>query len=132
MTINTIRATIEQRIATEMALAPPYPVHYGNAPFNPPNNSPWLDVALRFGDDAYATVSDFNRQNGVLVVNIYAPIGTGAAIAFTIAERIKALFNRINTGGIIFQAGNGPSQVLPASPEAYYQLQVIIPFEAYQ
>jgi len=54
VTINAIRATIEQRIATEMALAPPYPVHYGNAPFNPPNNSPWLDVALRFGDDAYA------------------------------------------------------------------------------
>lgn len=132
MTINTIRATIEQRIAAEMALAPPYPVHYGNTPFNPPNNSPWLDVAIRFGDDAYATVSNFNRQNGVLVINIYAPIGTGAAIAFTIAERVKALFSRINTGGIIFQAGNGPSQVMPAAPDAYYQTQVIIPFEAYQ
>ena len=132
MTVNDIRATIEQRIAAEMANAPPYPVHWGNAPFNPPNNSPWLDVALRFGDDAYATMTSFNRQNGVLVVNIYAPIGAGAAVAFDIAARIKALFSRVNTGGIIFQAGNGPSQVLPASPEAYYQTQVIIPFEAYQ
>lgn len=132
MTVNAIRATIEQRIATEMALAPSYPVHYGNAPFTPPNNSPWLDAALQFGDDAYATMASFNRQNGVLAVNIYAPIGAGAAAAFTIAERIKALFNRVNTGGIIFQPANGPSQVLPASPAAYYQVQVIIPFEAYE
>jgi len=132
MTLEAIRYTIEQRIAAEMRQAPPYPVHYSNAPFNPPNNAPWVEISLRFGDDAYATVAGFNRQNGVLAVNVYAPIGDGTAVALTIAERIKALFDRVTVDGIIFQAANGPSQVLPSSPEAYYQAQIVIPFEAYQ
>jgi hypothetical protein len=38
-TYNDIRAAIEGRIATEMALSPVYPVSYQNIPFTPPNNS---------------------------------------------------------------------------------------------
>ena len=37
-TFNDVRAAIEGRIATEMALNPAYPVSYQNAPFTPPNN----------------------------------------------------------------------------------------------
>ena len=43
-TYNDIRAAIEGRIATEMALSPSYPVAYQNVPFTPPNNLPWLQV----------------------------------------------------------------------------------------
>jgi hypothetical protein len=51
-TYNDIRAAIEGRIATEMAIAPVYPVSYQNVPFTPPNNTPWLQVFLRLGDNA--------------------------------------------------------------------------------
>ena len=70
-TYNDIRAAIEGRIATELAKAPAYPVSYQNIQFTPPNNSPWLQVFLRLGDNAYATLKSFNRQNGVLVVNVF-------------------------------------------------------------
>jgi hypothetical protein len=95
-TYNDIRAAIEGRIATEMALSPVYPVSYQNIPFTPPNNSPWLQVFLRLGDNAYATLKSFNRQNGVLVVNVFTQQSQGAALNFTIAERIKDLFDRAN------------------------------------
>jgi hypothetical protein len=74
-TYNDIRAAIEGRIATELAKAPVYPVSYQNIPFTPPNNSPWLQVFLRLGDNSYATLpkSGFNRQNGTLVVNVFTP-----------------------------------------------------------
>jgi hypothetical protein len=96
-TYNDIRAAIEGRIATQMAIAPVYPVSYQNVPFTPPNNTPWLQVFLRLGDNAYATLlptgsAGFNRQNGTLVVNVFTPIGVGAAANFTIAERIKGLY----------------------------------------
>jgi hypothetical protein len=39
-TYNDIRAAIEVRIATQMAIAPVYPVSYQNVPFTPPNNTP--------------------------------------------------------------------------------------------
>lgn len=135
-TYNDVRAAIEGRIATEMAIAPIYPVSYQNVPFSPPNNTPWLQVFIRFGDNAYATLrpigsSGFNRQNGTLVVNVFTPVGVGAGANFTIAERVKDLFDRRTVSGIIFDAASGPAQVTPASPEPYYQTQVTITFEAY-
>ena len=130
-TYNDIRAAIEGRIATQMAIAPVYPVSYQNVPFTPPNNTPWLQVFLRLGDNAYATLNSFNRQNGTLVVNVFTPTGVGAAANFTIAERIKDLFDRQTVSGIIFDPASGPSQVTPAAPEPYYQTQLTATFEAY-
>jgi uroporphyrinogen-III synthase len=86
---------------------------------------------LRLGDNAYATLKSFNRQNGVLVVNVFTQQSQGAALNFTIAERIKDLFDRQTVSGIIFDAASGPSQVVPAAPEPYYQTQLTITFEAY-
>jgi hypothetical protein len=135
-TLNDVRAAIEGRIATQMAIAPIYPVSYANVPFTPPNNTPWLQAFIRFGDNAYATLLPtgnvgFNRQNGTLVVNIYTPTGAGPAANFTIAERIKDLFDRVTVAGVIFDAASGPAQVTPASPEPYFQTQLTITFEAY-
>lgn len=134
-TYNDVRAAIEGRIATEMAAAPAYPVSYQNVPFTPPNNAPWLQVFIRFGDNAYATLlspaTGMNRQNGVLTVNVFTPIGAGAGANFTIAERVKDLFDRRTVSQIIFDAASGPAQVTPASPEPYFQTQLTITFEAY-
>ena len=131
MSYNTIRAAIEGRIATEMAAAPTYPVSYQNVPFTPPNNTPWVQTFIRFGDNNYATLQTINRQAGTLVVNVFTPQGQGAALAFGIAERIRALFDRLTLSGIIFDAASGPSQVVPAAPEPYYQTQLTVTFEAY-
>lgn len=130
-TYNDIRAAIEGRIAAEMANYPSYPVAYGNVPFTPPNNQPWVQAQLRLGDNAYATLTSFNRQNGVLVLNVYTPIGNGAAVNYTIAERLKDLFDRMTVSGIIFDAASGPTVITPAAPEPYFQTQLTITFEAY-
>ena len=136
-TYNDIRAAIEGRIATEMAIAPAYPVSYQNVPYVPVNNSPWLQVFIRFGDNAYATLlapsggGGFNRQNGTLVVNVYTPIGVGAGANFTIAERVKDKFDRAKFSSIIFDPASGPVQITPATPEAYFQTQLTATFEAY-
>jgi hypothetical protein len=134
-TYNDIRAAIEGRIAIEMALAPSYPVSYQNVPFTPPNNAPWVQASIRFGDNNYATLlgpsTGFNRQTGTLVLNVFTPQGQGAAANYTIAERLKDLFDRVKLSSIIFDAASGPTQVTPASPEPYFQTQVTITFEAY-
>jgi hypothetical protein len=134
-TYNDVRAAIEGRIATQMAIAPVYPVSYQNVPFTPPNNTPWLQAFIRFGDNAYATLlaptTGYNRQNGVLTVNVFTPLGAGTAANFTIAERVKDLFDRQTVDGIIFDAASGPAQVTPPAPAAYYQTQLTITFEAY-
>jgi len=134
-TYNDVRAAIEGRIATEMALAPTYPVSYQNVSFTAPNNSPWLQVFIRFGDNNYATLlapgTGFNRQTGTLVINVFTPQGQGTAANFTIAERIKDKFDRAKFSSIIFDAASGPAQVTPAAPEPYFQTQLTATFEAY-
>jgi hypothetical protein len=130
-TYNDVRSAIESRIAAEMAKSPDYPVSYQNVPFTPPNNTPWLQAFIRFGDNNYATLTSFNRQNGTLVVNVYTPIGAGTAANFEIAERIKDLFDRAKFSGIIFDPASGPAQVTPAAPQPYYQTQLTATFEAY-
>ena len=146
-TYNNVRAAIEGRIATEMALNPVYPVSYANVPFTPPGNAPWLQASIRLGDNAYATLLPtggvgFNRQTGVLVVNVFTPIGVGAAANYTIAERIKDLFDRAKFSSIIFDAASGPVQVSANVIEtgasassglaaAYFQTQLTATFEAY-
>ena len=131
MTYATIRSAIEQRIATEMAIMPSYSVSYQNVPFTPPNDSPWLQVFLRFGDNAYATLRSFNRQSGVLVVNIFTPQSQGTAANYTIAERIRQLFDRLTLSGIIFDAASGPAVISPASPQPYFQTQLSVTFSAF-
>jgi hypothetical protein len=135
-TYNDVRAIIEGRIAAEMATEPAYPVSYQNVPFTPPNNAPWVQAFIRFGDNNYATLlptggEGYNLQTGTLVLNVFTPQGNGTAANFTLAERLKDLFDRVRLNSIIFDAASGPAQVTPAAPEAYYQTQVTITFEAY-
>ena len=135
-TYNDIRAAIEGRIATEMASAPSYPVAYENVPFTPPNNLPWLQVKLTFGDNNYGTLQTpsvgFNRQNGLVTIGIFTPVGVGAAANYTIAERIKDLFDRQTVSSIIFDAASGPNVITPSEPEsAYFQTELIITFTGY-
>ena len=135
-TYNDVRAAIEGRIAAEMALSPSYSVAYPNVPFTPPNNAPWLQVFLLFGDNNYATLigpnPGFNAQNGVLTVNVFTPVGVGAAANYTIAERIKDLFDRQTVSGIIFDAASGPNVINPSAPEAaYFQTQLTVSFTGY-
>ena len=135
-TYNDVRAAIEGRIAAEMASAPSYPVAYLNVPFTPPNNLPWLQVSLTFGDNSYATLigpsTGFNKQNGLLTVNTFTPVGNGAAANYTIAERIKDLFDRQTVSSIIFDAASGPNVITPSEPEsAYFQTELIITFTGY-
>jgi len=117
---NDVRSAIEGRIATEMANSPSYPVSYQNVPYTPPNNSAWIGVSVRFGDNNYATLlgpaTGMNRQVGTLIINVYSPIGVGPGANLTIAERLKDLFDRQTVSGIIFNAASGPRQILPCRP----------------
>jgi hypothetical protein len=134
-TYNDVRAVIEGRIAIEMAESPAYQVAYPNTAFTPPTDEPWLSVQIQFGDNAYDTLeapsTGRNRQSGVLVVNIFSSVGTGAAAAFTIAERVKDLFDRETVNNVMFDPANGPSQIASGLSDSFFQVQVSVSFDAY-
>ena len=134
-TYNDIRAIIEGKVAEEMANPAPYPVAFQNVPFTPPNNSPWVECLITFGDNAYATLvgpsPGFNQHNGLVLLNIFSPVGVGSGENYDIGERLKDGFDRQTFSGIIFDAASGPAQVLPGEPASYFQTRLSITFEAY-
>ena len=129
---NTIRATIESRLAAELALSPAIPVVFNNVSYAPTPNSSWVQCLLNFGANNYLTLGSTtnpnNRITGINVFNIFTPLGVGSGSNFTIAKRIRDLYNRVNVSGVYFDAPIGP-EVVSASPEGYFQTQVRVTFE---
>jgi hypothetical protein len=146
-TVDDVRAAIELAISTEMAKLPSYPVSYLNTSFSPPNNTPWVEVVILFGDSGYATLLSpgpgFDRISGAVSINVYTPAGTGAGSNNVIAERLKRLFNRAKFAGITFDPVSGPSRASASNKEsggvsastslaaAYYQTQMTVTFDAF-
>ena len=129
---NTIRAVVESRLATELANSPVLPVVFHNISYAPTPNSSWVQCLTSFGSGEYLTQgllsNASNRIVGVAVMNIFTPQGIGVGANFTIAKRIRDLYNRLIVSGVYFDAPIGP-EVVSASPEGYFQTQVRVTFE---
>tara|TARA_R100001460_G_scaffold25132_1_gene50476 strand:+ start:31 stop:450 length:420 start_codon:yes stop_codon:yes gene_type:complete len=134
-TFNDVRAAIEGRIATEMAQSPEISVAFANVPFTPPDSSSWIQVGIQFNDNGYLTLqaptTGFNQQAGIVLIDIFTAVGVGAGANYTIAERVKDLFDRVTVSSVTFDAASGPVTVQPGAPEAYLQTQVSVTFNAY-
>ena len=130
--LHTIRATIEGRLATEMAAAPAYPVVFHNMPYAPTPDSTWLQCLVSFGTNSYLTMGGSNSVLGVVVINIFSPKGVGPGANLVIGKRVRSLYNRNIVSGVIFDPPTGPEVVATPSPEGYFQTQVRMTFETFE
>ena len=132
--LNTVRATIEGRLATELAESPAIPVAFHNMAFNPPNNGTWVQCLTSFGGNDYlsqgGTSNSFNRIVGIVVFNIFSAKGVGPGANYVVGKRIRDLYNRVNVSGVFFDAPTGPEALASPVPEGYFQTQVRVTFES--
>tara|TARA_B100002019_G_scaffold42616_1_gene35681 strand:+ start:9307 stop:9732 length:426 start_codon:yes stop_codon:yes gene_type:complete len=131
--LNSIRATIEGRLATELANSPAIPVVFNNMAYEPTPNSSWVQCQVDFGSNEYlsqgATTNSQNRIVGLTVINIFSAKGVGPGANYTIGKRIRDLYNRVIVSGVFFDAPNGPEALASPAPEGYFQTQVRVTFE---
>lgn len=134
LNLNTVRATIEGRLATELALSPAIPVVFHNMAYEPTPNSSWVQCLTSFGSNNYlsqgGTTDSFNRIVGLVVFNIFTAKGVGPGANFVIGKRIRDLYNRVNVSGVFFDAPTGPEALASPAPEGYFQTQVRVTFES--
>jgi hypothetical protein len=132
--LNSIRATIEGRLATELASSPAIPVVFHNMPYEPTPNSSWVQCLTSFGANEYlgqgSTSSAYNRIVGLVVLNIFSAQGVGPGANYVIGKRIRDLYNRVNVSGVFFDAPIGPEALASPAPEGYFQTQVRVTFES--
>ena len=131
--LNAIRATIEGRLATELANSPAIPVVFHNMAYEPTPNSSWVQCLTTFGANEYLgqglTTDSQNRIVGLVVMNIFSGKGVGPGANLVIGKRIRDLYNRVIVSGVYFDAPSGPEALASPSPEGYFQTQVRVAFE---
>jgi len=134
--LNTVRSTIEGRLATELALSPVVPIAFHNQPFTPTPNSSWVQCLVSFGGNNFLTMGgtsgSSNSVIGVIVMNVFTPKGVGPGANLTIGKRIRDLYNRQVVSGVHFDPPTGPEVVASPAPEGYFQTQVKLTFETFE
>ena len=136
LNLNTIRAVVEGRLATELATAPVIPVVFHNMAYTPTPGNTWAQCSVSFGNNNYLTMGSTagasNSVIGVIVVNIFSAKGVGPSANFTVGKRVRDLYNRIVVSGVRFDPPTGPEVVATPSPEGYFQTQVRMTFETFE
>ena len=133
--LNTVRSTIEARLATELASTPAIPVVFNNMAFDSTTEDTFVQCVTSFGSNEYLTQGDtsnaFNNIVGLVLINVFTEEGLGAGSNFTICKRIRDLYNRVTVSNVIFDAPIGP-EIFTSSPEGKFQTQIRITFNIYE
>ncbi len=128
--LNTVRSTIEGRLATELASSPAIPVVFNNMAFDSTTEDTFVQCLTSFGANRYLG-RGVNIVVGLVVLNIFTEEGIGAGANFTIGKRLRDLYNKITVSDVIFDSPIGP-EVLASSPEGKFQTQIRVTFEIYE
>ena len=133
--LNTVRSTIEGRLATELASSPVIPVVFNNMNFDSTTEDTFVQCITSFGASEYLTMggttdSD-NNVVGLVLLNVFTEEGLGAGSNFTICKRLRDLYNRVTVSNVIFDSPVGP-EILTSSPEGKFQTQIRITFNIYE
>ena len=132
--LNTVRSTIEARLATELASSPAIPVVFNNMAFDSTTEDSFVQCVTSFGSGSYQTMGNASGTNsvvGLVLLNVFTEEGIGAGANFTICKRLRDLYNRITVSSVIFDAPIGP-EILTSSPEGKFQTQIRITFTIYE
>ena len=133
--LNTVRSTIESRLATELASSPAIPVVFNNMTFDSTAEDTFVQCVTSFGNNSYltqgGTTDSDNQIDGLVLLNVFTEEGLGAGSNFTICKRLRDLYNRITVSSVIFDAPIGP-EILTSSPEGKFQTQIRITFTIYE
>ena len=133
--LNTVRSTIEARLATELASSPVIPVVFSNMAFDSTTEDTFVTCEVSFGSQENISMGDSssanNFINGLLTLDIFTEEGIGAGANFTIGKRLRDLYNRVTVSNVIFDLPIGP-EILQSSPEGKFQTQLRITFETFE
>ena len=128
--LNTVRSTIEARLATELASSPAIPVVFNNMSFDSTTEDTFVQCQTSFGQGSYLG-RGVNVVVGLVTLNVFTEEGIGAGSNFTICKRLRDLYNKITVSDVIFDSPIGP-EVLTSSPEGKFRTQLRITFEIYE
>jgi hypothetical protein len=132
MSLLTIRQILETRLAT---VTPPIATAPENVAFSPVAGEPYQAVYVMPARPDNVEMGPGHTEQGLFQVNLFYPLGKGAASAVTRAEAIRAAFRR----GLTL-AKSGLTVLIPETPEVapgrteddrFYMVPVKVRYSSY-
>ena len=103
-----------------------------NTDFDRSANEAWARISLRTADSTQITVGTTGgrrfRTIGLVLVEVFAPLGLGQDTALAVADDVAASLRGITTSSNVVRLG--ASSIEPEGrEETYYQVNITTPFE---
>lgn len=122
--IATVRAILAARMATWTTT----PICWPNTPPLSTLNAPWVRFAVITTGRAWPMTGTKRILYGEVVVQIFAPSGSGDGVAATLADSIGALFSKYSASGVQCDEPQAPAVI--GGADGWYQINAVIPWRA--
>ena len=124
--INAVRSVLSTRMATWTTT----PISWPNTAPLTASNAPWVRfLVIPFARTWPTTPAGTKRvMDGEVVVQVFAPSGSGDGTAATLADSIGTLFSKYASGGV--QCHEPKAPVVVGDMDGWYQINAIIPWRA--
>jgi len=122
MSFASERTNLETRFNTNWTTTP---IAWGNADFNPPSNSEWVRFNIINGSSGYRAINNLKRHNGLITVQIFAPINSGTHTIRGYADTISAIFDGESFNDVVCDVA---SIATIGTDSAWHQINVTIPY----
>jgi hypothetical protein len=123
MSRAAIRQAVESRLSSNWATTP---IAWDNVYFSPPANAAFIRCTVLFGDEQQVSMLNGYRQNGIIDIAIFAPVGVGTATVYTYADTLSNIFRGKQFSGVSCRGAN--TTRVPSLEKGWFQLNVSIPF----
>lgn len=129
MTFEAMANTIRSRFKTLVGDVEKIPVHYDNEQKDKPENKLWARLNILPGQSIQVEIgkSERFRTPGVMIVQLFLPIGKGMRDLHKMADKIKTAFRAVTVTGVVFRT---PSEENVGRTGSWWQMNVSIPFYA--
>lgn len=122
MSFANERIEIENRLEAKWLDTP---IAWDNITFNQPNNSAWIRLNILNGSTEYRAINYVKRYNGIINIQIFVPIKTGASIARQYADTICEIFDSALFDSVVCDVA---SVTIVGADAKWYQINVDTPY----
>lgn len=107
MSAETERAAVEGRFTAQWTGTPLAHVVFDNIAYVPVQGTPYVRLSIRPGNSERITIgSREHRTVGLIVVQIFTPLGQGTSDARVLAEQAAAIFRDQEFGGVLCRSAS--------------------------
>lgn len=110
ITQTGIKDAIKARFNTEIEVAHDVLVQYDNVTLDNPDDALWVRLSVLFGTSDKKSIgslgANVSRHPGVVMVQIFAPIGKGDKDSFDLVDKVKAAFVPGTYSNVTYRTGS--------------------------